>query len=55
MTITVTQVNPFTETVPHAVTNAVIKPTMQGNFLEEMPADDDDPQPALQGDKRHHA
>jgi len=37
MTITVTQVNPFTETVPHAVTNAVIKPVMQGNFLEEIP------------------
>jgi hypothetical protein len=37
MTITVTQVNPITETLPHAVTNPVIKPVMQGSFLEEMP------------------
>jgi hypothetical protein len=37
MTITVTQVNPPSLTLPHPVTNQVIKPVMQGNFLEEMP------------------
>jgi len=37
MTITVTQQNPLSETLPHAVTNNVIKPVMQGSFLEEMP------------------
>lgn len=36
MTITVTQENPLFETVPHPVTNQVIKPVMQGSFLEEM-------------------
>lgn len=36
MNITVTQTNPFTLTIPHAVTNPVIKPVMQGEFLEEM-------------------
>ena len=37
MNITVTQTNPLTLTAPHFVTNPVIKPVMQGNFLEEMP------------------
>jgi hypothetical protein len=37
MTITVTQVNPVSETLPHVVTNPVINPVMQGSFLEEMP------------------
>lgn len=37
MNITVTQNNPLSLTLPHVVTNPVIKPVMQGNFLEEMP------------------
>jgi hypothetical protein len=37
MNITVTQHNSLSLTVPHDVTNPVIKPVMQGNFLEEMP------------------
>lgn len=37
MNITVTQVNPLSLTIPHVVTNQVIKPVMQGNMLEEMP------------------
>jgi hypothetical protein len=37
MNITVTQFNPLSLTVPHPVDNEVIKPVMQGNFLEEMP------------------
>lgn len=37
MNITVTQHTPLTLTTPHLVTNQVIKPVMQGNFLEEMP------------------
>jgi hypothetical protein len=37
MNITVTQTNPTTMTLPHDVTNAVIKPVMQGSFLEEEP------------------
>lgn len=37
MNITVTQTNPLTLTLPHEVTNPVIKPVMQGTFLEEMP------------------
>ena len=37
MNITVTQNNPLSLTLPHAVTNQVINPVIQGNFLEEMP------------------
>ncbi|MBG0794066.1 hypothetical protein IYY11_11860 [Methylocystis sp. H62] len=37
MNITVTQKNPLSLTLPHAVTNLVIKPVMQGILLEEMP------------------
>jgi hypothetical protein len=37
MNITVTQFNPLSLTVPHPVQNQVIKPVMQGDFLEEMP------------------
>jgi hypothetical protein len=37
MNITVTQHNPLSLTLPHNVMNPVIKPVMQGNFLEEMP------------------
>ncbi len=37
MIITVTQVNPLSETLPHPVTNPVIKPVMVGSFLEEEP------------------
>ncbi|GAB7035770.1 hypothetical protein AB0G35_15335 [Streptomyces sp. NPDC021749] len=36
MNITVTQTNPLTLTLPHVVTNPVIKPVMQGDFLEEI-------------------
>ncbi|MCZ2525289.1 hypothetical protein [Streptomyces sp. HB2AG] len=32
-----TQTNPISLTLPHNVTNPVIKPVMQGSFLEEMP------------------
>ena len=35
MNITVTQTNPLSLALPHAVTNPIIKPVMQGNFLEE--------------------
>jgi hypothetical protein len=37
MNITVTQTNPLNLAVPHPVVNQVIKPVMQGDFLEEMP------------------
>ena len=37
MNISVTQFNPISLTLPHAVTNPVIKPVIQGEFLEEMP------------------
>jgi hypothetical protein len=37
MNITVTQVNPISETLPHPVTNPVITPALQGGFLAEMP------------------
>ncbi len=36
MNITVTQTNPPALTLPHVVTNPVIKPVMQGDFLEEI-------------------
>lgn len=35
MNITVTQTNPVNLTLPHEVTNQVINPLMQGDFLEE--------------------
>jgi hypothetical protein len=34
--ITVTQTNPLSLTMPHVVTKPVIKPVMQGEFLEEV-------------------
>jgi hypothetical protein len=37
MNIAVTQFNPLPLTIPHVVTNPVIKPATQGPFLEEMP------------------
>ena len=37
MNITVTQINPLSLTLPHAITNPVIKPVAEGNFLQEMP------------------
>jgi hypothetical protein len=37
MAIMATQVNPLNLTLPHPVSNQVIKPAMQGNMLEEMP------------------
>ncbi|MFJ5804230.1 hypothetical protein [Streptomyces decoyicus] len=36
MNITVTQTNPLSLTIPHVVNNPVIKPVMQGDFLEEI-------------------
>lgn len=37
MNITITQMMPLTNTLPRSVPNPVIKPVMQGQFLEEMP------------------
>jgi len=37
MNITVSQINPLPLTLPQGVTNPVIKPVIQGAFLEEMP------------------
>ncbi|MGW9429405.1 hypothetical protein ACWHA1_15810 [Streptomyces decoyicus] len=36
MNITVTQTNPLSLTIPHVVNNPVIKPVIQGDFLEEI-------------------
>ncbi|MFG2490571.1 hypothetical protein ACGFSD_05825 [Streptomyces caniferus] len=36
MNITVTQTNPLSLTFPHVVNNPVIKPVMEGDFLEEV-------------------